>query len=72
VFLWSVKVSQPTVIMISSLLKDSSDGLDAVLAHMIIKITSKVQDLFTVYIHKIVSGGYKGDLSDLCKKLFFC
>jgi hypothetical protein len=35
-------VSQATVIMISSLLKDSSDGLDAVLVPMIKEITYKV------------------------------
>ncbi len=35
--------------MISSLLKDSSDGLDAVLVQMIEEITYKILNLITVY-----------------------
>jgi hypothetical protein len=66
------RVSEATAIMISSLLMDSSDGLDAVLAYMIVRITSKVQDLFTVYILKISSMITKEILrSDLYKKLMF-
>jgi hypothetical protein len=40
-----VVVSQATVIMISSLLEDSSDGFIAVLIQMIITITNKAHNL---------------------------
>ncbi len=42
-------MSQATVIMISSLLEDSSDGLDAVSVQMIEKIAYKILNLITVY-----------------------
>jgi hypothetical protein len=42
-------VSQATVIMISSLLKDSSDGLDAVSVQMITEITYKTLNLISIY-----------------------
>ncbi len=42
-------MSQATVTMISSLLKDSSDGLDAVSVQMTTEITYKILNLITVY-----------------------
>jgi hypothetical protein len=47
--LFRVRVSQATVLMISSLLKDSSDGLDAVSVQMITGITYKTLNLITIY-----------------------
>ncbi len=44
-----LRVSQATVIMISSLLKDSSDSLDAVSVQMIMEIIYKILNLITVY-----------------------
>jgi hypothetical protein len=41
-------VSLATVIMISSLLKDSSDGFVAIPIQMIEEITNKVHNLFTI------------------------
>jgi hypothetical protein len=43
-----MRVTQATVIMISSLLKDSSDGLDAVSVQMITEITYKILNLITI------------------------
>jgi hypothetical protein len=40
------RVSQATVFMISSLLKESSDGFDTVLVPMILTIINKVPNLF--------------------------
>ncbi len=40
------KVSLATMVMISSLLKDSSNGLEAVYVQMILRITNKVLNLF--------------------------
>lgn len=39
---------QATVIMTLSLVKDSSDGLDAVLTRMIEEITDKAPNLYTI------------------------
>ncbi len=51
--LYRYRVSQATVIMISSLLKDSSDGFDAVLVQMIKEITNKVPNLYTIEVDRI-------------------
>ncbi len=43
-----VRVSQATIIMISSLLEDSSDVLNAISVQMITKITYKINNSITI------------------------
>ncbi len=44
----SVRVSQATIIMISSLLEDSSDSLNTISVQMITEITYKINNSITI------------------------